>query len=656
MGRSKKLMGDAIKSVDPSGKTSYMNRPDPEKQAERAERDDEESRKRKREKKDAEKKKWEKELKGRKYTCERQVDRSKMGTHAIIDIINQRGLQFFFKPIKGYKPKLVLDFYSNMEIDESEERIESKLGKKTVLVTPTIIAKYLDKYKRPSHGTTTYPATAWSKTEEEIQQALTDKPLKTDRFVHGKLFEKFRVINKVVHYNLFPHGSEKRPRKEDGEIIFVFGSSEEVVDWAKFIWNQMVKFRTRPGPSRANIPFPAMVTFICEDQGVLTPERLFPGTPGPITGGSLEKSKSLSQPPPSSTSGFRMPTARTQAGRIEEYMEVMATQLQSMQAKQNKLETHIRRTRRDVSAIKRGMLWIAARCGREGDVYVPTEADMRESTPEEPEREQGVGTSGGGDSSIDDGLCLWNPSVRMYRKFSKPKSTRSLRMMYALGYDSINDDFKVVSALCPLRKARTIVHVFSSKLSSWKSIGDFDYSSYIHGQGNVLDGAPHCSKSFYSIDYQAPDHTVAELEMPCKSGVEICGSLNGVILLDIDDESGVKIWGEFYSQHLEPLCFTKGGEVIMKWDLEKLVIYNPKQNTYKRIGIPYDCKQFDVTLYVESLVSPHGWNDTRRIEKACRDRIDDEMMMEIDRKRLVVYNLEGIMHSPVVNLTGTKES
>ncbi|KAF7115338.1 hypothetical protein RHSIM_RhsimUnG0059300 [Rhododendron simsii] len=398
MGRSKKLMGDAIKSVDPSGKTSYMNRPDPEKQAERAERDDEESRKRKREKKDAEKKKWEKELKGRKYTCERQVDRSKMGTHAIIDIINQRGLQFFFKPIKGYKPKLVLDFYSNMEIDESEERIESKLGKKTVLVTPTIIAKYLDKYKRPSHGTTTYPATAWSKTEEEIQQALTDKPLKTDRFVHGKLFEKFRVINKVVHYNLFPHGSEKRPRKEDGEIIFVFGSSEEVVDWAKFIWNQMVKFRTRPGPSRANIPFPAMVTFICEDQGVLTPERLFPGTPGPITGGSLEKSKSLSQPPPSSTSGFRMPTARTQSGRIEEYMEVMATQLQSMQAKQNKLETHIRRTRRDVSAIKRGMLWIAARCGREGDVYVPTEADMRESTPEEPEREQGVGTSGGGDS------------------------------------------------------------------------------------------------------------------------------------------------------------------------------------------------------------------------------------------------------------------
>ncbi|KAF7113408.1 hypothetical protein RHSIM_RhsimUnG0130500 [Rhododendron simsii] len=164
---------------------------------------------------------------------------------------------------------------------------------------------------------------------------------------------------------------KKQPRKEDGEVIFVFGSSKEVVDLAKFIWSQMVKFKRRSGLSKANIPFLAMVTFICEDQGVMTSERLFPGTPGPITGGSLEKSKSLSQPPPSDTFGFRMPTARTQSGRIEEYMGVMATQLQSMQAKQNKLETQMRRTRRDVSAIKRGMLWIAARCGREGDVMFP---------------------------------------------------------------------------------------------------------------------------------------------------------------------------------------------------------------------------------------------------------------------------------------------
>lgn len=112
-----------------------------------------------------------------------------------------------------------------------------------MLVTPTIIAKYLKKYQRPTLHSITYPTKGWSKTEEKIQNALTDKPLKNDRFVHGRLFEKYRVINKVVHYNLFPHGSEKRPHKEDGEVIFVFGSREEVVNWTLFIWREMMNFK-----------------------------------------------------------------------------------------------------------------------------------------------------------------------------------------------------------------------------------------------------------------------------------------------------------------------------------------------------------------------------------------------------------------------------
>lgn len=188
-----------------------------------------------------------------------------MGTHPIIEVINQRGLQFFFDPIKGYKPKLVVNFYSNMVVNEFEEKIESRLGNKIVFITPTIIAKYFKNYQRPHSRFFTYPGHGWSKMEDEIQNTLIDKPLRDDRYIHGKLFEKYRVINKVVHYNLFPHGSEKRPRKEDGEVLFVFGSSEEVVDWALFIWREMVKFRQQSGPSKPNIPFLAMVTAICEE-------------------------------------------------------------------------------------------------------------------------------------------------------------------------------------------------------------------------------------------------------------------------------------------------------------------------------------------------------------------------------------------------------
>ncbi|KAF7144496.1 hypothetical protein RHSIM_Rhsim04G0210900 [Rhododendron simsii] len=81
--------------------------------------------------------------------------------------------------------------------------------------------------------------------------------------------------------------------------------------------------------------------------------------------------------------------------------------------------------------------------------------------------------------SIDEELRLWNPSIGMYQKISPPGRS-SFTIAYGLGYDSINDDFKVVGVVPPIRDSmqpygpRT-AHVFSSKLSSWKSIGDCDY-------------------------------------------------------------------------------------------------------------------------------------------------------------------------------------
>ncbi|KAG5554851.1 hypothetical protein RHGRI_012421 [Rhododendron griersonianum] len=93
---------------------------------------------------------------------------------------------------------------------------------------------------------------------------------------------------------------------------------------------------------------------------------------------------------------------------------------------------------------------------------------------------------------IDDELCLWNPSIRIYQKFSQPERPdyRS-DIIYGLGYDSISDDFKVVAAVFPVSDYTSVVHVFSSKLSSWKRIGDFCHSLYVRGPECVLNGAPH---------------------------------------------------------------------------------------------------------------------------------------------------------------------
>ncbi|KAF7146453.1 hypothetical protein RHSIM_Rhsim04G0211200 [Rhododendron simsii] len=166
----------------------------------------------------------------------------------------------------------------------------------------------------------------------------------------------------------------------------------------------------------------------------------------------------------------------------------------------------------------------------------------------------------------------------------------------------------------------------------------------------------------YSVDYQAPDHTVTELKSPpCEYYVEIVGSFNGIVLLQMDNAE-LCLWNpsaKTYQKFSPPegengslkygLChdsvsddfkvvsvssrlsdsrsavhmFTsklsssselcrgrKDGEVVMKLDSEKLVIYNPKQNIYKRIEIPLDCKWSDAAYYMESLVSPRVCNGT----------------------------------------------
>ncbi|KAH7843138.1 hypothetical protein Vadar_013057 [Vaccinium darrowii] len=92
---------------------------------------------------------------------------------------------------------------------------------------------------------------------------------------------------------------------------------------------------------------------------------------------------------------------------------------------------------------------------------------------------------------VDAELCLWNPSTRTYLKFSQPKNPYGYAI-HGLGYDSVSDDFKVVRIVRPSNDAPCAVHVFTSKLRSWKRIEDFGHCIFRDRWGsNVLNGAPH---------------------------------------------------------------------------------------------------------------------------------------------------------------------
>ncbi|KAG5550103.1 hypothetical protein RHGRI_015151 [Rhododendron griersonianum] len=121
-----------------------------------------------------------------------------------------------------------------IEVNRKTRQITSTIGSKKIVVNPVSIATYLDKYQRPPTKVVTFPSPAWSHPVDEIRDALTDMPnsYNNDKFVSGKLRLTFRLINKLVHYNLNPHGLESTPSLNDGTLLFVFSRSEEKVDWA----------------------------------------------------------------------------------------------------------------------------------------------------------------------------------------------------------------------------------------------------------------------------------------------------------------------------------------------------------------------------------------------------------------------------------------
>ncbi|KAH7842205.1 hypothetical protein Vadar_002639 [Vaccinium darrowii] len=141
----------------------------------------------------------------------------------------------------------------------------------------------------------------------------------------------------------------------------------------------------------------------------------------------------------------------------------------------------------------------------------------------------------------DEELCLWNPSIRMFRKFSSPELNGI--PMYGLGYDSVSDDFKVVRILWPYSDdVPCPVHVFSSKLSLWKSIGNCSYDIPDDVPGTVLNGSPHwvvggdIDITRYSIKlivcFDATEEKFKEVPKPCCRG---WGGCDGVEFGEVSD-------------------------------------------------------------------------------------------------------------------------
>ncbi|KAG5538676.1 hypothetical protein RHGRI_019290 [Rhododendron griersonianum] len=311
---------------------------------------DEEEERRKKQKRDEkereeeeERQEWMRQVKKKGFTCERQVDRTKLGPHDIIQVISNQGLDSFFDEIKGFKKGVVRKFYMNMVVHRKEKKIVSTIGSKTVTVTIDSIASYL-KFERPEPSDVTYPK-GWSCDDEVLQT----------------------------------------PNLDDGATLFVFSKGDEKVDWANWIWNVMMDFRVR-GAANANIPFPAMVTKFCDEAGVKADkgdEEAHFGCPRAITAVTEKKSKSKSKPPRPETIISSMPSGKKRVNRWEQYLSIIKCQGDVILENQCQMDKRVKRLEKGVSTLKRWMRWWMDRVGESSNnPYVPTEEDNEADTEE----------------------------------------------------------------------------------------------------------------------------------------------------------------------------------------------------------------------------------------------------------------------------------
>ena len=103
-------------------------------------------------------------------------------------------------------------------------------------------------------------------------------------------------MTKTIHYNISPTRFEKELKLADAEFLYVIMNSV-VIDMAECILNEMILFKEK-APSRANMPFVAMISSLCLATGAKLIDDLLIQPPiGLIAMTSIKTSSAMSRPP-----------------------------------------------------------------------------------------------------------------------------------------------------------------------------------------------------------------------------------------------------------------------------------------------------------------------------------------------------------------------
>lgn len=241
-----------------------------------------------------------------------------------------------------------------------------------------------------------------------------------------------------------------------------------------------------------------------------------------------------------------------------------------------------------------------------------------------------------------DCVLLWNPSIRVSKK--SPPLGNNWRpgcfTAFGLGYDHVNEDYKVVAVFCDPSEyfIECKVKVYSMATNSWRKIQDFPHGflpfqnsgKFVSGTLNWAANHSIGPSSFWVIvsldlhketyrEVLPPDYEKEDCSTPSLGVLQGCLCMNydykktHFVVWMMKDygvrESWVKLVSIPYVPNPEdfsysgPYYISENGEVLLMFEFD-LILYNPRDNSFKYPKIESGKGWFDAEVYVETLVSP----------------------------------------------------
>ncbi|PRQ52355.1 putative F-box domain-containing protein [Rosa chinensis] len=242
-------------------------------------------------------------------------------------------------------------------------------------------------------------------------------------------------------------------------------------------------------------------------------------------------------------------------------------------------------------------------------------------------------------------IMLWNPSTRDSKVLPKPPRVINSKFsycFYGFGYDSASDDYKVIRGFTDFAK-KIMIHIFSLKTGSWRTVEDIDYVGFIMGKGLFLNGAlhwlyclPEGGSRILSFDLGAEKfqktiplpyddwfrdpliHKNCLCVLTCPTGTNnfniwmmkeygVKESWTEVLQFSLFDE---KIYAGYFddnTKYFRPVCMLENGVVLideMGMCEDLLVLSNLKEKTFKHVVEVATSLDIRTVIYRETLVSP----------------------------------------------------